>query len=589
PCPLLPSCFQSTRSVRRLERSSAGAPPSWRSDGFLRAGALATDRWLRTAVHGSVLTDPWLRIRALADFPVATTGPPSAKPPSLGGAPGLPAGAPRPAELVAKSAEKEPRSHHLDDRVAQRAHVRLGHARHVDAPGAHDVDRVLVPQPLHLGLREPGEAEHPLLVDDEGEVAGRAPSREGLHEELAHAVDAIAHPRHLVDPALPQLRVREDGGHDGAAVGGRVRVVGPGAGLQLAEDGGDLLGALALHGEGARALVVEAEILREARADQELVDRVHQRAHADGVLVDAATEALVGEVHQGQGAALSEQRSELLPLLGSGIDARRVVTAGVQQDGVPGAHGRQTFHHGLEGEAVLGGVEVGVRPALEPGCLEDLAVVVPGGIAEPDLRAGVLLAQVVRRQAQGARTAGGVAGGRQIAGGELAAGPEEELADAAPVGGVTGDRLVALGLLRREQAPLRLLDDLEDGGRSRSVLVDADGQVDLVRSLVAQESLGQAENRVGGGGGDGLEHGGLPLSQAPPPRKRSPWISTPPAGPEPIPEDRPNRPKAPGRAGTGEEAAATRVRADRQRLGAQGETPRAVSLALAPTKAGTPR
>ena len=104
---------------------------------------------------------------------------------------------------------------------------------------------------------------------------------------------------------------------------------------------------LALHGVGrllvggddrqrTDALAVQAEVLRERAADDQLRARPGERLQADGVLVDAVGKALVGEVQQRQDAARVDRVGQLLPLLGRRVDAGRVVAAAVQQDDVAG-------------------------------------------------------------------------------------------------------------------------------------------------------------------------------------------------------------------------------------------------------------
>ena len=77
------------------------------------------------------------------------------------------------------------------------------------------------------------------------------------------------------------------------------------------------------------------------------------------------------------------------PLLRRRIDAGRVVAAGVQHDDrAVRAAARSAREHAVEVEAARRRVVVRVAVDREAGALEQRAVVLPAGIADPDLRAG---------------------------------------------------------------------------------------------------------------------------------------------------------------------------------------------------------
>lgn len=85
--------------------------------------------------------------------------------------------------------------------------------------------------------------------------------------------------------------------------------------------------------EGARPLAVQAEVLGERLRDAEfetLRDEVPHRPRV--VLKIARGEALVGAVEEGEVLLLADDFGDAFPLLARGVNACRIVSAGVEQD-----------------------------------------------------------------------------------------------------------------------------------------------------------------------------------------------------------------------------------------------------------------
>jgi hypothetical protein len=101
---------------------------------------------------------------------------------------------------------------------------------------------------------------------------------QAVDQLLAHGLDAHAHLAQFLFPQGAQLGVAQHRGHHGAAVGGRVGVVGADHDLELAQHAAasSLLGAQ--HRQGAHALAVQAEALGERGGDEEVQPGGHELA-----------------------------------------------------------------------------------------------------------------------------------------------------------------------------------------------------------------------------------------------------------------------------------------------------------------------
>ena len=66
---------------------------------------------------------------------------------------------------------------------------------------------------------------------------------------------------------------------------------------------------------------------------------------------------------------------------------------------------------------------------------------------------------------------------------------------------------IALGILLVDEALFRALDGLEDRRGAIAGAVDADPEVDLVRTRIGGVELDEREQRIGGLGFESVEHG----------------------------------------------------------------------------------
>ena len=85
--------------------------------------------------------------------------------------------------------------------------------------------------------------------------------------------------------------------------------------------------------KGARSLAVETEVLGEGLCDAELEALLDKVVDWPGVIVQVAgSEALVSAVEEGEVRLLAHYGGDLFPLVLSGVDARGVMSAGMEED-----------------------------------------------------------------------------------------------------------------------------------------------------------------------------------------------------------------------------------------------------------------
>lgn len=257
------------------------------------------------------------------------------------------------------------------------------------------VDVELLHHASDLILVQPRVAKHAVLLDNVRPLARCLERNKLIVQALPHGLDAAAHDGKVVDPHGKQLRISKHlfGHRDTEA-----RRHGEVGALQRDEmtlddsrRRGDSGCARGEDVDGARPLAVETEVLGKGLADGELNGRARDKVpNSGGVLVQVARgKALVGHVEDDKEALVLAHRGNLPPLLEGGVRARRVVRAGLQEDGVALLRVLpQVVHHGGEVEAAQGRVEVGVELLAEAGRVvaPDLKVVGPRGIRQPHRR-----------------------------------------------------------------------------------------------------------------------------------------------------------------------------------------------------------
>lgn len=231
--------------------------------------------------------------------------------------------------------------------------------------GRYHVNVILLFEKFDLRLGQASKTEHANLIGDMLPLARGTLGLETLAKTLTHVDDTTTHRAQILLPHGEQLRVVED-------TTGNVRPVGRGVGdlcpLQGRQLRGDVRGGCDSVGtgrsdemKGPRTLTIQSKVLRKRLRNAQLealVDKV-----ADGPRVTdqiARGKALVGAVEEGEVVALAHHLGNLLPLLLGGIDAGRVVSAGMEQhDGASGC-GAQTGKHAIDIKPLGLGMEVRV-------------------------------------------------------------------------------------------------------------------------------------------------------------------------------------------------------------------------------------
>lgn len=227
-----------------------------------------------------------------------------------------------------------------------------------------------------------------------------------LKQPPAHGQDPPAHSDEVLRPLCPDLGGREDGVGDAGAVQRRGADGGALGVLEDALDGGRRLGGPRDEGHGPDALAVQAHVLGEGGAhgglEAQLVDKVPD---GPGVLVDTArVEAQVGRVEHREEVAGAHGIRYGAPPLSAGVAPRRVVRAGVEDDGRAWLGGVEGGDEGVLVQGAGLGVVVGQPLYGEAHRLEEQLVVRPGGRGEVDgLDACVCLAQCHAGQEEGTR------------------------------------------------------------------------------------------------------------------------------------------------------------------------------------------
>jgi len=157
------------------------------------------------------------------------------------------------------------------------------------------------------------------------------------------------------------------------------------------------------HRQVAGTLAVEAKVLGERLAGEELKATLHKVPHGPGIAIRIATgKALVGGIKEREELLLFKQISQFDPLLLGGVDTGGIVGTGVQDDHSTGWGLVQIGHHVLEVQLALVLVPVAVRlQGREAHIGEDLVVVLPCGIRVVNHVAVQLSVQEISGNTQG--------------------------------------------------------------------------------------------------------------------------------------------------------------------------------------------
>ena len=388
--------------------------------------------------------------------------------------------------------------------------------RDAHAPRVGAVDPVVGSQRHHLGLGQARVAEHAHLGGDESHVLD--PSRlQRRHEAAPQLLDPVAHLGELLLPSATQLLVPQHGGHQCGAVGGGVGVVRADADLELRQHPPGGVRRRGDHRQRADALAVEAERLRERGGDEELQAGGQELSDDRAVLLDAEAEALVRHVEEGHQIALAQHLDDLIPLGGGEVVAGGVVAAGVQHHDGARLGALEVGQHPVDVDALQRGLVVAVAVHPETRAREQRAVVLPARVGDQDGGRRLDLLEQVRAHLQCAGAAERLDGRDPALDEGLGIRPEHQRPHGLTVGGHAVDAEVALRRRLGRESLLSRPDALQQGQLAAVVEVDTHPEVDLLRPLIGDEGLGEAENGVCGGELDTIEqrHGGTSFLGAP--------------------------------------------------------------------------
>jgi len=276
-----------------------------------------------------------------------------------------------------------------------------------------------------------------------------------------------------------------------AAVAGRVGVGGAHDALQLREHARCFLGAGRDEAEGADALAVERERFRERARQEYRRHRAGEEARGERIGFQPVAEALVGEIQKGNQSAPLHDAEHLRPVFGREVDAGRVVAAGVQHDDRAGGKRVERASHAGKVEAVRARIVVGIVAHREPGGFEELPVVLPARLADPDFRIRADALEEIGADLQAAGAAN-----RLHRDGVLVFRAKDELLHGTVIGGEAVDRQVVARRRGLEALALRAPHAFEERHLAVVVGVDADAEVHLPGVFVGEERLRDAEDRI---------------------------------------------------------------------------------------------
>src|SRR6185503_4718022 len=164
----------------------------------------------------------------------------------------------------------------------------------------------------------------------------------------------------------------------------------------------------------SHAVAVNAEILVAALRDDELVAGVEHQAYAVRVLVEAATEALIGNVDEGDQATLAHDFRDLAPLPFVEVGAGRIVAAAVKKRDVARFARAKSRNHVLETDRALPPLVEGIIDLAQPYRPNDRRMVRPGRSADEDARIGVRRSEQLEAEPKRSATSGRLHAGDAI-------------------------------------------------------------------------------------------------------------------------------------------------------------------------------
>ena len=252
--------------------------------------------------------------------------------------------------------------------------------READPAVPRKEDRVLPRQCVaHVG-RHAREGEHPDLLRHVTPIVNAPHLPQRFDQSYPHGAYAVRHLPAVVVVLSRERRVREDGAHDVRSVYGRAGVHGTRDQPQLAQHRGPLGGVRAHDAHGPGPLAVQAEILREALREDDVVPPLDERAQRGRVgLGVPRREPLVGRIEERHVPLVRDDVGYRVPLLRGRVAPRGVVGARVQQYHAAVGRVSQVLDEPVVIEPVRGVVVVPVAPHVHAALAEDGGVVPPRG------------------------------------------------------------------------------------------------------------------------------------------------------------------------------------------------------------------
>src|SRR5699024_1373946 len=225
-----------------------------------------------------------------------------------------------------------------------------------------------------------------------GIVVGRLFSQVICHR-LAHGPDALAHLGDLGLPLLAQFGLGQNGGHHLPTVLGGIGIQTAHNGLQHAAHMLGLGGLGTHYRQGTATLAVIGKVFGKRVGNQKGQLGIVHGAQYVGVLLDPFGKPLIGQIQEGNEAALFKYHNQLLPLGFAEIDASWVMATGVQQYKAVGGQLDDIAKHALKIHLLGFRVVVAVFVDGNAAALENGLVVGPVGGAYPHAAAGIGLVQ----------------------------------------------------------------------------------------------------------------------------------------------------------------------------------------------------
>ena len=162
--------------------------------------------------------------------------------------------------------------------------------------------------------------------------------------------------------------------------------------------------------------------------------------------------------------------------------------------------GFQRLDHAVEIDRAVGAVPIGIGGRLEARALEQAVMVLPGRVADEDAPAGAVLGKEIGGDADRSRAADGLDRRDALLGKRRMHGAEDELLHALAIERMPFHR--EIGPLCEAVPLIGGLDRSQHRNAAVLVRVDADAEIDLLRSRVGLEAVVERQDRVSSEGFD---------------------------------------------------------------------------------------